>query len=226
MCCGIGAAPAADAGGPLEPFGDCGCSIGLCCARTQSAIGHDPKHGGSRDTVFEKLATEYDADRALGNIIRDDNRAAKIVANLRGLLKKQNSAELQEFDLGEVIRDALEIVAPDAARRGIEVAGCTAHAALLVRGDRIQLQQVILNLAMNAINALSSCDSTRKKMSINAAAVPGFAVAVSVADNGVGIPPETGPVVAQSFASSCRSHRWPRAPTMRLRLSGLATALV
>jgi len=133
-------------------------------------------------------------DRALlGNIIRDDNRAAKLVANLRGLLKKQNSAELQEFDLGEVIRDALEIVAPDAARRGIEVAGCTAHAALLVRGDRIQLQQVILNVAMNAIDALSSCDCTRKKMSINAAAVPGFAVAVSVAANGVGIPPETGP---------------------------------
>src|SRR5215510_9788933 len=130
MCCGIGAAPAADAGGPLEPFGDCGCSIGLCCVRTQSAIGHDPKHAEA--TILYLKAEPPNTTRIehlLGNIIRDDNRAAKIVSNLRGLLKKQNSAELQEFDLSEVIRDALEIVAPEAVRRGIEVAGCTALAA-------------------------------------------------------------------------------------------------
>src|SRR5262249_5709617 len=118
MCCGIGAAPAADAGGPLEPFGDRGCSIGLCCARTQSAIGHDPKHGGSRDTVFESWATEYDADRALArqHHSRRQPRRQKNWRHLRGLLKKQNSAELQELDLGEVVRDSLEIVAPEAAR--------------------------------------------------------------------------------------------------------------
>jgi signal transduction histidine kinase len=138
-------------------------------------------------------------EHLLGNIIRDDNRAAKIVSNLRGLLKKRNSVELQEFDLSEVMRDALEIVAPEARRRGIEVAGRTAHTALLVRGDRIQLQQVILNLAMNAIDALSSCDSARKKMSINAAAVPGFAVEVSVADNGVGIPPDRLNQIFETF---------------------------
>jgi signal transduction histidine kinase len=124
----------------------------------------------------------------LSNIIRDDNRAAKIVSNLRGLLKKRNSVELQEFDLNEVIHDALEIIAPEALRKGIEVAGCKAHVALQVRGDRIQLQQVILNLAMNAIDALGSCDSARKKMSINAVPVQEYAVEVAVADNGIGIP--------------------------------------
>src|SRR5262245_22931302 len=135
----------------------------------------------------------------LGNIIRDDNRAAKIVSNLRGLLKQQNSAELQEFDLNEVIRDALEVIAPEALRRGIELAGCNTHAALLVRGDRIQLQQVILNLAINAIDALNSCDSAGKKMSINAAPVHGFAVEVSVADNGIGIPPDRLNQIFETF---------------------------
>jgi signal transduction histidine kinase len=135
----------------------------------------------------------------LSNIIRDDNRAAKIVSNLRGLLKKRNGVELQEFDLYEVIHDALEIIAPEALRKGIEVAGCKAHAALLVRGDRIQLQQVILNLAMNAIDALGSCDSARKKISINAAAVQGYAVEVAVADNGIGIPSDRLNQIFETF---------------------------
>jgi len=56
----------------------------------------------------------------LGNIIRDDDRAAKIVSHLRGLLKKRDHTELQEFDLNAVIRDAIEIFGSEALRKALK----------------------------------------------------------------------------------------------------------
>jgi signal transduction histidine kinase len=126
----------------------------------------------------------------LGNIIRDDSRAAKIVSHLRGLLKKREDAELQEFDLSEVIRDTLEIVGPEALRKGIAVSSSNLQGPLPVRGDQVQVQQVILNLAMNAIDAMSDCNPAQKRMSINSAVVEESAVEISVADSGIGIPPD------------------------------------
>jgi signal transduction histidine kinase len=126
----------------------------------------------------------------LGNIIRDDNRAAKIVSHLGGLLKKRDEAELQEFDLNEVIQDALEIIVPEARRKGVEVSSSNARGALPVRGDQVQVQQVILNLAMNAIDAMNDCTPAQKRMSVNSALVEGSAVEISVADSGIGIPPD------------------------------------
>ena len=126
----------------------------------------------------------------LGNIIRDDNRAAKIVSHLGGLLKKRDEAELQEFDLNEVIQDALEIIVPEARRKGVEVSSSNVRGALPVRGDQVQVQQVILNLAMNAIDAMSDCNPAQKRMSINSALVEESAVEISVADSGIGIPPD------------------------------------
>ena len=123
----------------------------------------------------------------LGNIIRDDNRAAKIVSHLGGLLKKRDKAELREFDLNEVIQDALEIIVPEARRKGVEVSSSNVHGALPVRGDQVQVQQVILNLAMNAIDAMSDCNPAQKGMSINSAVVEGSAVEISVADSRIGI---------------------------------------
>jgi signal transduction histidine kinase len=125
----------------------------------------------------------------LGNIIRDDCRAARIVSHLRGLLKKRDDAELQEFDLNEVMHDALEIVGAEALRKGIEVCSSNVHGPLPVRGNRVQVQQVILNLAMNAIDAMSDCQSAQKRVSINSVLVDESAVEISVSDCGIGIVP-------------------------------------
>ena len=105
-------------------------------------------------------------------------------------MKKRDDAELREFDLSEVIRDALEIVGPEALRKGIEVSSSNLQGPLPVRGDQVQVQQVILNLAMNAIDAMSDCNPAQKRMSINSAVVEASAVEISVADFGIGIPPD------------------------------------
>ncbi len=126
----------------------------------------------------------------LGNILRDDQRAAKIIANLRGLLKKRNQNDLQEFDFTDVVDETLQIVRPEALKKGIELKAMNTGFPLPVRGDRIQVQQVLMNLAINGIDAMHDCGPGEAKMLISTALVGGSAVRVSVADSGTGVPPE------------------------------------
>jgi signal transduction histidine kinase len=124
----------------------------------------------------------------LTNISRDDQRAAEIISHFRVLLKKKDETELQRFDLSEVVHDALEIVVPEALKKGVALSAIHANAPLPVRGDRIHLQQVILNLAINGIDAMHDCDHGSGKMSIETALIDGSSIEVSVADSGMGIP--------------------------------------
>jgi len=126
----------------------------------------------------------------LGNILRDDQRAAKIIAHLRSLLKKRNQSELQEFDFTDVVDDTVQIVRPEARKKGIDLTATNTEFPLPVRGDRIQVQQVLMNLAMNGIDAMNDCSPGEAKMLISTALVNGSAVRVSVADSGTGVPPD------------------------------------
>ena len=125
----------------------------------------------------------------LGNILRDDQRAAKIIAHLRSLLKKRNQSELQEFDLTDVVDDTVQIVRPEARKKGIDLTAMNTGFPLPVRGDRIQVQQVLMNLAIIGIDAMHDCRPGEAKMLISTALVDGSAVRVSVADSGTGVPP-------------------------------------
>ena len=130
------------------------------------------------------------AQKILSNILRDNQRAAKIITHLGRLLKKKDEIELQEFDLNDVISDTVQIVGPEALKKGVELNAYNANGALPVRGDRIQLQQVIMNLTMNGIDAMRDCDPGEGKMSIKTALIDDVTVEVSVEDSGTGIPPD------------------------------------
>ena len=104
-------------------------------------------------------------------------------------LKKKDEIEFEEVDLGEVVRDTVEIVGPEALKKGIEL-DTDASGSLSVRGDRVHLEQVILNLAMNGIDAMQDCAPGHRKLSIKATPIDNFAVEVSVADTGMGISPD------------------------------------
>jgi signal transduction histidine kinase len=126
----------------------------------------------------------------LGDILRDDQRAARIITHLRGLLKKRTQSEMQEFDFNDIVDDTLQIIRPEAVKKGIELSVMNASSPLPVRGDRIQVQQVLMNLAMNGIDAMRDCSPGDGKMSISTALVGSSAIRVSVADSGTGIPPD------------------------------------
>jgi signal transduction histidine kinase len=120
------------------------------------------------------------------------------------LLRKKDASELQEFDLNDVVRDALQIVRSEALKRGVELDANHANGSLPVRGDRIQLQQVILNLAMNGMDAMESCPSGNGKMSVHTALIEKTTVEVSVADSGTGIPTDRLGTVFDTFYTTKR----------------------
>ena len=128
------------------------------------------------------------AERILANIRRDNQRAADIISHLRGLLKKRDEIELQEFDLNETVRDALQILRPEALKRGVALDAHEAKLPLPVRADPIHLQQVILNLAVNGMDAIQDCAPGGGKISIQTGLADKSAIEVRVADSGTGIP--------------------------------------
>ena len=124
----------------------------------------------------------------LADIRRDDQRAADIIDHLRGLLRKKNDAELREFDLNEVVRDAAHLLSPEATTRGVVLGVSQAQATLPVRADEVHLQQVVLNLAMNGMDAVLNCAPGSRSIRFETALVGEAEAEVSVSDSGTGIP--------------------------------------
>jgi signal transduction histidine kinase len=124
----------------------------------------------------------------LADIRHSDQRATDIIAHMRGLLKKRREIELQGFDLNDAIRDALHTLEPEARKRGVLVNAYQAQGALPVRADQVHLEQVILNLATNAMDAMQDCTPGTRKITLQTAFVGESVVEVSVSDSGTGIP--------------------------------------
>ena len=90
----------------------------------------------------------------MADIKRDDQRAAEIIRRLRNILKKTPS-ETKDFDLNEVVREVFDFLAVQAGARDIALSNVPAQQMLHVHGDRIQVQQVILNLILNGMEAMA-----------------------------------------------------------------------
>lgn len=126
----------------------------------------------------------------LGDIRQADQRAADIIQHLRKLLKKQVEIELQEFDLNDAITGAMQVLSPEAAKRGVTLNKEGVSRQLLVRADQVHLEQVILNLATNGMDAMNGSGSSDRRMTIQTVLTDRPEVEVSVADRGTGIPAE------------------------------------
>ena len=123
----------------------------------------------------------------LGNIRRDDQHAANIIIHMRGLLKEKSEAGLQDFALNDAIKDTVQFITRVATERGVALNTNLVQSDPSVRVDKIQLEQVILNLALNAMDAMKNCVPGRRQLSIKTALVGNSEVKVSVADSGTGI---------------------------------------
>ena len=143
-------------------------------------------------------------ERILANIRRDNQRAADIISHLRGLLKKRDEIELQEFDLNDAVRDALQILRPEALKRGVALDAHEAKSPLPVRADPIHLQQVILNLAVNGMDAMQDCAPGGGKISIQTALADESAIEVRVANSGTGIPTDKLNKIFDAFYTTKR----------------------
>jgi C4-dicarboxylate-specific signal transduction histidine kinase len=96
----------------------------------------------------------------LSDIVWDEQRAGEIILGLRNLLNNRTEADLRPSDVNDTIRDVVRIVSPEVAGRGVVLRTVLASEALLVRSDPIHLQQAIINLVMNGMEAMEEARRT------------------------------------------------------------------
>lgn len=141
-------------------------------------------------------------DRALAmltSIRQDDERAAGILANIRGLLKQRSEMVLKDIDLNEAISSILDTLEVEASKRSVLLVPMLAKEALSVRADKVHLQQVVLNLALNSLDAIRESGATRAILKIDCAALDDRNAEVSVSDTGPGIPKDKLQAIFEAF---------------------------
>jgi len=130
-----------------------------------------------------------EAREALTSIVSDGHRANEIVESVQTIFKRRSQQRIA-LDVNKVIRDVLKVLNDELQRHKITVQSELIDGLPSVLADRVQLQQVILNLAMNAIETMSSVVSRARILRIKSAIYKADGVLVSVEDSGSGINPE------------------------------------
>jgi len=138
----------------------------------------------------------------LADIRRDDLRASEVIRRLRALLAK-HEVERQPFDLNETVSDVITLLNAEARRRRIVLGARTPAETITVVGDRIQVQQVLINLIMNAMDALADTPDEHRTVSLSLEGSHAGAT-IRVRDRGVGITAEHLPKLFDSFFTTKR----------------------
>jgi signal transduction histidine kinase len=134
----------------------------------------------------------------LADIRRDDQRAADIIRSMRGLLRR-SEIESREFDLNACMSDTLAIIGPEARSRRVALRAEQEDGVLTVRADPVHLQQVVLNLAINGMDAMGDHPPEGRMMEIRTARSGDAEVTVTVADAGTGIPHDELKAIFEPF---------------------------
>ncbi len=149
---------------------------------------------------------------AASRIVQDGRRAGEIVNQVR-LLFQKDTLQRELVDLNEIIREMLLLVHGEATQFAVLVRTELAADLPQAMGDRVQLQQVLMNLIMNSIDALRDVDGTRE-VSIKSQRGENGQVLVSVSDTGVGLPPQLADKIFNAFFTTK-----PNGTGMGLRIS-------
>ena len=133
----------------------------------------------------------------LADIRQDDQRAGAVIDRMRALLKRREFQGAR-LDLNALVGEVTTLARSDAEARKTQLTVLPAASAPLVWGDRVQLQQVVLNLLVNAMDAMNGCPPEARRVSLSVASVA-TGVEVAVCDSGHGIPEENLKHVFDSF---------------------------
>jgi PAS domain S-box-containing protein len=127
-------------------------------------------------------------DEALDDIISEDNRAGEVIHRLRNLLKKGES-KFEDVDLNALVLSTLRLVNSELINRRIRVSTDFSVEPALASGDAVQLQQILLNLLMNAAEAMHDTPPARRRLKVHTTGSDADWVELSVTDQGPGISP-------------------------------------
>ncbi|MGF6917859.1 trifunctional serine/threonine-protein kinase/ATP-binding protein/sensor histidine kinase [Paraburkholderia sp. 40] len=138
------------------------------------------------------------ARRAFDRIVKDAKRASEVANWIRGLVKNAPPSK-QQLQIGEAIAEVIALTRAEAEKNSVSLRTQLADNLPLVEGDRIQLQQVTLNLVLNAIEAMSAVDDRARELTISSGRDDSGDVLISVCDSGPGVAAEDAERVFEPF---------------------------
>jgi PAS domain S-box-containing protein len=163
-----------------------------------ASIAHEVKQPMGAAVAYAEAALRFLARRppdlekkireALEGIVAANHRAGDVIDRIRTLIKKA-APRNERLGINEAIREVIELTRGEAVKNDVSVQTDLAHGLPVIQGDRVQLQQVILNLIMNAIESMSSVRDGRRALLISTSNAEADGVLVSISDSGPGLPP-------------------------------------
>ena len=138
-----------------------------------------------------------EAREAASRVVKDATRAAEIISRVR-LLFKKGAAQRELVDINEIIREMVALMSSEITRNSISVRTDLAEDIPQIMADRVQLQQVLMNLMINGIDAMKEVNGTRR-LEIRSQRAENNELTVSVADTGVGLPPQHADQIFNAF---------------------------
>jgi PAS domain S-box-containing protein len=146
------------------------------------------RNAEAAELFMQDESPDLDEIRAiLADIRKDDQRAGSVIDRMRGLLKRQN-LDKKLVEVGDLVGGVAVLVHSDAASRHIKLELAVADHLPLVLGDMVHLQQVLLNLMVNGMDALDGANGEDRRIRVSAALDGPKTVEIAVSDSGPGIP--------------------------------------
>jgi signal transduction histidine kinase len=132
-----------------------------------------------------------EARKALGDIIVDGNRAGDLMHRIGTLINKKVPTRNNRLDINETILEVIALTRGEVLRNGVSLQTLLAKDLPLIQGDRVQLQQVMLNLIVNAVQAMNGVSEHSRELLIGSGKDASTGVLVTVRDSGPGLNPES-----------------------------------
>jgi len=139
-----------------------------------------------------------EVDQALTRIVKDGNHAGEVINRIRALIKKAPPPK-DRLEINEVVLEIIELTRGEAAKNGISVVTELVDDLPMVEADRVQLQQVLLNLVVNALEAMGTANDGPRELLISTGTFEAESVLVAVRDSGPGLDAATLEKVFESF---------------------------
>jgi PAS domain S-box-containing protein len=134
----------------------------------------------------------------LADIRKDDERAGEVIRRMRALLRK-HELERQPIEINSLVEDVLQLISGDASLRGVSLSADLRSALPQISGDRIHLQQVLLNLILNGMDAMAGEPRERRRITVRTRLDGEGVVELAVIDAGHGIEPDKLPRLFEPF---------------------------
>jgi signal transduction histidine kinase len=139
-----------------------------------------------------------EAREALDCVVAEADRAGDIILRIRDHIKK-TPPRMDRFDVNEAVRNAIMLTRGEVVKIGASIQAQLAEPLPFLRGDRVQIQQVLVNLIVNAIQAMSGDGDSRRELQIRTETDEAKTVRVGVRDTGPGLAPESLPRLFEPF---------------------------